>query len=217
MTCPNHAYPQLSKKAIERLEFKRSAYCVLIGELYSREQLVFVDESAMDRRLTYRTHGWALKGKRASKKGHFKRGKKYSVLPAISLDGILDISVVEGSFNTRLFEDFVESLVGVMNPYPLANSVLIMDNCKIHKSQYVADLCESKGIELVFLPPYSPDFNPIELAFSSIKAWIRKNGDYIRYSLESRDPQDGARAFAQAVFECVTPEKAKAWYRHCGY
>lgn len=69
---------------------------------------------------------------------------RYSVLPAISLDGILDISVVEGSFNTRLFEDFVESLVGVMNPYPLANSVLILDNCKIHKSQYVADLCESR-------------------------------------------------------------------------
>lgn len=75
-TRPDHAFSQLSKKAIERLEFKRSAYCVLIGELYSREQLVFVDESAMDRRLTYRTHGWAMKGKRASKKGHFKRGKK---------------------------------------------------------------------------------------------------------------------------------------------
>ncbi|KIO20958.1 hypothetical protein M407DRAFT_80944, partial [Tulasnella calospora MUT 4182] len=72
-------------------------------------------------------------------------------------------------------------------------------------------------VELVFLPPYSPDFNPIELAFSSVKAWIRKNGDYIRQSLESDDSLDGARAFAHAVFECVSPRKARAWYRHCGY
>ncbi|KIO20957.1 hypothetical protein M407DRAFT_80958, partial [Tulasnella calospora MUT 4182] len=76
------------------------------------------------------------------------------VLPALSLDGILDISIVEGSFNTKLFEEFVESLVGVMNPFPLPNSVLVMDNCKIHKSQYVVDLCVSRYLRFFIVEGY---------------------------------------------------------------
>ena len=70
---------------------------------------------------------------------------------------------------------------------------------------------------IVFLPPYSPDFNPIEEAFSSIKAWIRANWDYARGELSGEATCDPYGMLWEAVYDAATPEKAEGWFRDCGY
>ena len=66
-----------------------------------------------------------------------------------------------------------------MNPYPGNNSVIIMDNARIHHDTDLILLLEGLGCRVIFLPPYSPDYNPIETAFSVIKSWIKRNGDFM--------------------------------------
>ena len=88
-----------------------------------------------------------------------------------------------------------------------------MDNATIHKVPGIREMVEERGARLLFLPAYSPDFNPIELAFSSIKAWLRANRDDVNRDLENGSAYD---AFWQAVHS-VTTDKAKGWYKHCGY
>src|SRR5271168_929857 len=129
--------------------------------------------------------------------------RRFSVLPAISLvDGILHCDIVEGSFCTATFMRFIEKLLDRMEPYPAPNSVIVMDNCQIHKHPDIQAMIEERydvicqifyitwqtnkcrGMRCEFLPPYSPDFNPIELAFSVMKYHLRRDGHYTRLAME---------------------------------
>ena len=102
-----------------------------------------------------------------------------------------------------------------MNKWPLPNSVLVVDNASIHKVAGIREMVKEHGARLLYLPAYSPDFNPIELAFSTIKAWLCTNRDVINHELES---VDGSvyDALWQAVHS-ITMEQARGWYKHCGY
>ncbi|KAJ8588418.1 hypothetical protein M405DRAFT_695360, partial [Rhizopogon salebrosus TDB-379] len=96
---------------------------------YTPQQTVFVDESSFDRRTAIHGHAWALRGQRAVRKCFFVRGKRlYSLLPALSLDGILHASIVEGSFTAARFREFIEALLLRMRPFPENNSVIVLDN-----------------------------------------------------------------------------------------
>ena len=146
--------------AIERNETKRQQYLQRINT-YTPEQLVFVDETSCDRRTANRGYGWAKEGERASRRSFCVRGKRYaskfvvsgtsyklafsySLLPALSLDGILCLDIIEGSFNTARFSQFIDGLLYVMNPYPGPNSVIVMDNCSIHKDQTIVEMTEER-------------------------------------------------------------------------
>ena len=94
------------------------------------------------------------------------------MLPALSLDGILHLEVVENAVTGADFHRFVKGVLLHMNEFPLPNSVLVIDNTSIHKVDGIQDLVEDRGTRLLYLPSYSPDFNPIELAFSTIKQWL---------------------------------------------
>jgi len=72
-----------------------------------------------------------------------------------------------------------------MNPFPQKNSVLVMDNAQIHHDEFLVNLIESIGCKVLFLPPYSPDFNPIETAFSVIKSWLKRNRIYVENCSDS--------------------------------
>lgn len=135
------------------------------------------------------------------------------MLPALSLDGILHLEVVEGAITGDIFRQFVQGLLPRMNEWPLPNSVLVMDNATIHKVEGIREMVEERGARILYLPAYSPDLNPIELAFSSIKAWLRLNRDRVNQELENGNVYD---AFWQAVHS-VTPDNAKGWYKHSGY
>lgn len=110
---------------------------------------------------------------------------------------MIHCNIIEGSFNTELFVGFIGGLLDRMNPFPASQSVIVMDNCAIHKAPEITQLIESRyvplcssnqpctltvtsrGMKIEYLPPYSPDFNPIELSFSLIKARLRRDGQDI--------------------------------------
>ena len=136
------------------------------GARYTPEQTVFVDESSFDRRTAIRQRGWAYTGMRVMQKCFFVRGKRYvmahrccepathilligtifrySLLPALSLDGILYVKIVEGSFTKLLFREFIEGLLHNMQPFPGPNSVIVMDNARIHKDPAIVELIEAR-------------------------------------------------------------------------
>lgn len=131
---------------------------------------------------------------------------RYSILPALSLDRILHVEVLDHPVAGADFLTFIEGLLEHMQPWPLPNSVLVMDNAAIHRVDGVCKMIEAHGLHLVYLPAYSPDLNPIEEAFSSIKAWLRGNHDYILGEVEG-DGADPYRVIWDAIYS-VTPEDA---------
>jgi len=211
-----YSLKQSTKAAIERDWQRRATYLTTIGLCYEPNQLVFVDESACDRRTTYRRRAWAYCGFRAFRHAHFVRGKRYSILPALSMDGIIDCTVILGSYTEQRFVEFIKGLLVEMNPFPGKNSVLIMDNCPIHKSPRIRDMVEGRGMHLVYLPGYSPDLNPIEMAFSAVKSWIRRNDDWVRREME-KGTEVAIQMLILAVFSSVTPEAVAGWFEHAGY
>jgi transposase len=97
-------------------------------------------------------------------------------LPALTCDGYIDWVIHHGAINAELFTQFLEERVlPNCSPYPGKMSVIIMDNASIHKNPRIREICDNAGVLLVFLPPYSPDFNPIESTFKDLKAWIKKH------------------------------------------
>ena len=107
-----------------------------------------------------------------------KRSKRWSILPAFTVDGYIACEVHQGSITAEIFNDFVRNQV---LPQTTANggprSVLVLDNASIHWNQELIQMCETANVTLARLPPYSPYFNPIETSFALLKAWIRRNGE----------------------------------------
>ena len=153
----------------------------------------------------------------------------------ISLNGILCTNIVEGSFDSAKFKQFIDGLLNLMNQYPAPRSVIIMDNCAIHKSSDVLDMIierfvrtsiwdyltliqvsTGRGMRYEFLPPYSPDYNPIEPAFSKIKKFIQRNGDLSRAASDERPNLHIKLALVEAV-NSVTAMDAEGWYRLSAY
>ena len=131
------------------------------------------------------------------------------------MDGILHLEVVENAVTGDVFRQFIEGLLPRMNKWPLPNSVLVVDNAAIHKVAGIRELVEGYGARLIYLPSYSPDLNPIELAFSSIKAWLRANRARVNVDMETGNGSV-YDTFWEAVHS-VTVDDATGWYNHCGY
>ena len=203
------------RPALERNEQDREEYWTLIATHFHPEQLIFADESHFNRLTLRRSYVWSLRGERAHRSEFSFHGAKYSILPALSLDGIVHLEVVKNAITGDDFHRFVQGLLPLMNKWPLPNSVLVVDNASIHKVEGIHEMLEEHGARLLYLPSYSPDLNPIELAFSSIKAWLHAHRDRINIELDSEDGNI-YDAFWEAVFS-VTAESAKGWYKHCGY
>ena len=140
------------------------------------EQLVFVDESSFNRQTGWRLYTYRPIGEDARYQASRDRGPSYSILPAYTIEGYIACGVKQGYYNRDEFLEFISSQVlPQMNPFPGYRSVLVMDNASIHVHEIVVELCETYGVRLLYLPPYSPRYNPIELTFSVLKSWIRRN------------------------------------------
>ncbi|KAG8802881.1 hypothetical protein FRC16_008491 [Serendipita sp. 398] len=205
----------ITKAARERDDAKRAEYCARIAQYLPHER-VYVDESRFDRRTSTRTRAWAFCGERAFSKVFFLRGKSYSILPALSLDGILHVKVVENAFIMETFNEFIRELIEKMNPYDPVNhnknSVIIMDNCRIHKDPEMIEMAEQRGVRIEYLPPYSPDYNPIELCFSGMKAWFRRNGNDARNAWEDVNEPTRPVDLLIAMTQAVSRENAFGWF-----
>jgi len=162
-------------RALERSAPLREAWQG-IQKTWDDDQLVFLDESGANERTGDRKYGWSPIGVICAQSKPIKRSERWSVLPALSINGYLDYIVFQGSITADLFVEFVEERVlPHCSLYPGPWSVLILDNASIHKDARLQQLCNDAGVILKFLPPYSPDYNPIEATFKDLKAWIKRN------------------------------------------
>lgn len=133
------------------------------------------------------------------------RRKTTTMLSALRSNGETQCLVYEGGTSKAIFEEYVEKqLCLFLKP----GDVVIMDNLSAHKSSKAIKLIEAQGSYVLYLPPYSPDLNPIEKMWSKIKAFLRK--------IEARTPQQLEKAIKIAL-EKITPLDAKNWFKSCGY
>ncbi|CAB4463470.1 unnamed protein product [Rhizophagus irregularis] len=124
-----------------------------------------------DERSLSRAYGYCLKNMRVEKHVVFVRGKRYTILPVLTLDGFIAADIMKGSCNKKRFQTFIlTQVLPQMNEYPNKNSVIVMDNAKIHHDEKLVESIEQMGCKVLYLPPYSPDYNPIEMAFSGVKS-----------------------------------------------
>lgn len=179
---------------------------------YEPEELKFLDETSKDERTLGRINGRSLKGTRAVKKQVFVHGHRLSGLGLLTIDGMVAISVVEGLFTAATFKTFIEEdVLPLCTPYPGKLSVLIMDNAKIHHGEGIAELIRETGVRLEYLPPYSPDLNPIEEAFSKIKSFICCNQEYFS------DDVNGIIYDMYIAMDMITGSDAEGYIMHAGY
>jgi len=201
------------KAAIERNGVLRDAYTYEIS-VYKPFQLVFVDESAANERVGDRKKVWGPQGTGVVNPLPFGKGEKYSILPAFTEEGFLCQDILQGSFTAESFFLFVrDTLLPRCYPYPGKNSVIIMDNCQIHRGKIIREEIEKAGCILIMLPPYSPDFNPIELAFGVVKKWIaRHHGEFAEAIIRDEMP-----TFFCYALSTITEAHACTFYRKTGY
>jgi transposase len=152
-----------------------------------------------------RLRGRAPRGERLIDKTPHGHWKTTTLIAALGIKGMQCSTVVDGAVNGDVFEAFVEQ---VLAPELRSDDVVIMDNLSSHKRLRVRELIESGGARLVFLPPYSPDLNPIELIFAKVKQSLR--------SLACRT-RDALWNAMQSVLDKVTSGDAANCYKHCGY
>lgn len=137
---------------------------------YSCEQVVYLDESGLDRREDY-AYGWSLRGERLFALKFGRRQGRVSMLAALCNQQLLAPFTIEGACNRAVFEEWLRScLVPVLK----AGQVVVMDNASFHKGGGIGELIEQAGCRLLYLPAYSPDLNKIEKSWSWLKSRIRK-------------------------------------------
>jgi transposase len=193
-----------SKVASERDEEIRGLWRWLASHFDAR-RLVFVDESGMHTSMT-RLRARAPRGQRAYGKVPRNRGKNTTLIAAITLEGAMgEVMTIEGATDSKAFEAYVEHFLA---PTLKEGQVVVLDRLGAHRTQRVTELIEARGAQLLFLPSYSPDLNPIEEAFSKIKGIVRKAGARTREAL--------VEAIERAL-TAVTHEDAAGWFAHAGY
>jgi transposase len=166
--------------------------------------LVFLDEAGCQQAMT-RLYARAPRGQRAQATKPVNRGRHVTLLGALSLQGLVAAMTVEGFTDGEAFLAFLrEVLVPQLRP----GQILILDNLKAHKVAGVAEACATAGVQLLYLPPYSPDLSPIEECWSKVKALLRAKAARTLETLE--------QAIAEAL-AAITSQDASGWFAHAGY
>jgi transposase len=190
--------------ALERDEFLRAAWKVLVAEQLDAKRLIFVDEMGTNTSLSP-AYAWAPKGRRARWSVPRNRGANTTLLSSMSVEGMGPSLTVEGSTTSVVFEAYVER---VLAPTLRKGWVVVMDNLSAHKGERIRAMIEQRGCELLYLPSYSPDLNPIEESFSKIKRLVRK--------AEARTKEALIEAIGSAL-SAVSSRDAHRFFEHCGY
>lgn len=168
------------------------------------ERLVFIDESGFTTKMA-RLRGWAPKGERCRASVPHGHWKTTTFVGGLTLEGFLAPMTLDGPMDGAAFRAWCEQL---LVPALREGDIVIMDNLAAHKVAGVAEAIEAVGAQLLYLPPYSPDFNPIENAFSKLKALVRKAAARAREALWD--------AIADALDQ-VTPAECANFFAHAGY
>jgi len=167
-------------------------------------RLIFIDETWAKTNMT-RLRGRAPVGERLVEKTPHGHWKTTTLIAALGIGGVRCSTLVDGAIDADLFEAFVAQ---VLVPELRAGDVVVMDNLSSHKRRRTRELIEAAGAELIYLPPYSPDLNPIEMIFAKVKQLLR--------SLACR-AGEALWGAMQSVLDRVTPNDAANCFGHCGY
>jgi len=195
-----------SQRDTPRIRRLRRQFGQRITEEWSARlgHLKFIDESGVNLGLT-RWYGRARPGQRVVEGTPGDSGAHYTLLAALSAQGVQAPWVLEGAMDGVAFAVYIEQ---ILVPTLHRGDIVVMDNLTFHKAPHIRALIESVGAHLEFLPPYSPDLNPIELCWSKVKAALR--------TAKARTFEALVTALADAL-GAVTEQDAKAWFAHCGY
>ena len=191
-------------KAGERDEFLRAAWQVLVAGKLDARELVFVDEMGTHTSLAP-VYGYSPRGERVYLEVPRNHGKNTTLIASMSVGGMGQCLAVEGTTTKVLFEAYIDR---VLAPSLRIGQVIVMDNLSVHKGEKVRELIEARGCDLIYLPPYSPDLNPIEEAFSKVKGLLRRAGARTREAL--------IEAMGRAL-DAVTAKDTQGFFEHCGY
>ena len=190
-------------RASEQKEAERAAWRKQTAHLAS-DDLVFVDETGSHIAMTP-LYAYAPRGQRAYGKVPRNYGATQTLIASLSLQGMGAAFLLDGSADSTAFEIYVEQLLA---PNLKPGQIVILDNLSIHQGPRVRQAIEARGCQLLFLPAYSPDFSPIEEAFSKLKTFLRRVGARSRDALQD--------AITQAL-DLITAADALGWFTHCGY
>lgn len=166
--------------------------------------MIFLDESCAKTNLT-RLRGRAPRGQRVHAACPCGNWHTTTLIGALRLDGSTACMSIEGAADTPVFDTYVRQ---VLLPTLRTGDIVVMDNLSPHKNEPTLQLLAQVGVEVLFLPAYSPDFNPIEKMWSKVKAALR--------SAEARTTAELLTAIGQAL-QTITPQDALNWFASCGY
>lgn len=177
---------------------------MMVAAAVKPESLLFVDECGVHTSLAP-IYGYAPKGERLYLPVPRNRGKNTTLLSSMTVEGMGPSLAVEGATTAAVFEAYIEKiLVPSLSP----TQIVVMDNLGAHRPARIRELIEEAGCELLYLPPYSPDFNPIEEAFAKIKAILRR--------VAARGKEALVKAMGEALY-AVSSEDALGYFEHAGY
>ena len=194
-----HASEQDRADVLERRQAWRAGQADL-----EPARLVFIDETWAKTNMT-RTYGRAPRGRRLRMGQPHSHWKTTTFVAGLTLRGMIAPFVLDGPINRLAFETYVDK---VLVPELRAGDIVVMDNLSSHKGAGVRESIEAAGAELLFLPPYSPDLNPIEMAFSKLKALLRKAAERTL---------DGLWAAIARILETFAPQECRNYFAAAGY
>jgi transposase len=168
------------------------------------EDLICLDEFGINLAMT-RTYARAPRGQRAHVTEPFHHGGNISVISALGGHGVCAPMMIEGAINAEVFELYVKHL---LVPCLRPGTIVLLDNVKFHYSPKAIALIEAAGACVLYLPAYSPDFNPIEGCIAKLKATLR--------SFKARTQRKLSNALAKAI-ALITESDIRGWFEHCGY
>lgn len=193
-------YP--TRKASEEVQTQRLEFREQVSEL-DPEQLIFIDESGVNLGMNL-PYGRCESGQRLYAPQN-PRGQNVSICAGIGLRGVVGSAVILGAYDGLSFEAFIATQIV---PHLQPGDYVLMDNCSIHKGAEIEKLIEAAGGHLLYLPPYSPDFSPIENCWSKFKHVLRKVG--------AKTYKDLSKAIS-AAWDTISLNNIKSWFAHCCY
>ena len=204
----------LEKRARESVPSQLREFYFKLQPFYSfPEQLVFIDETSKDGRDALRRYGWSRINQPSVVHQPFARGNRVSVLAAFDTTGFFAWTTTDGTFTRQKFHDgFLQKILPYLNPFPLQRSIVILDNAKIHLYPELEATIHRSGAVLLYLPPYSPQLNPIEQGFALLKAFLKKDADLVFRICPDL-------VLKVAMLRCTTNLRngGRHFFRSCGY
>lgn len=168
------------------------------------ERLRFLDEAGATTILT-RLYARAVGGTRTTEAVPRNYGASTSMISTIGVAGAQATMLIEGSVDTLVFNAYCQQ---VLRPTLKAGDVIVLDNLGAHRASRIEEITKQCGARVIWLPPYSPDFSPIELMWSKVKNYLRR--------VKARTQEELEKAIAAAL-ETITASDCLNWFRHCGY